>query len=99
MDVRNEARWGIGAEISLAAAKPLVVKFMGVLSIGFGTLVVPGLAEVFCHPFTKSSPQSISSLHFYPAMFGLWVYITQEESKMTNCGEDFVNGWLRIRRS
>jgi hypothetical protein len=33
------------------------------------------------HPYRKSAPDAISSLHFYPAMFGLWVYVTQEESK------------------
>ncbi|KAF7125254.1 hypothetical protein CNMCM5793_001432 [Aspergillus hiratsukae] len=32
------------------------------------------------HPYRKSAPDAISSLHFYPAMFGLWVYVTQEES-------------------
>lgn len=34
------------------------------------------------HPYRKFSPDSISSLHFYPAMFGLWIYVVQEESKI-----------------
>ncbi|KAE8371266.1 hypothetical protein BDV26DRAFT_136232 [Aspergillus bertholletiae] len=32
------------------------------------------------YPFRKVAPDFTSSLHFYPAMFGLWVYVTQEES-------------------
>ncbi|OGM44684.1 hypothetical protein ABOM_007438 [Aspergillus bombycis] len=32
------------------------------------------------YPFRKTAPDFTSSLHFYPAMFGLWVYVTQEES-------------------
>ncbi|KAL4779128.1 hypothetical protein BJX76DRAFT_100408 [Aspergillus varians] len=32
------------------------------------------------HPYQKTAPGSINSLHFYPAMFGLWVYVTQGES-------------------
>ncbi|RAH77082.1 hypothetical protein BO86DRAFT_451265 [Aspergillus japonicus CBS 114.51] len=35
------------------------------------------------HPYRKASPDSISSLHFYPAMFGLWVYVAQEESEVS----------------
>ncbi|EAW13954.1 uncharacterized protein ACLA_069850 [Aspergillus clavatus NRRL 1] len=32
------------------------------------------------HPYRKSAPDAVSALHFYPAMFGLWVYVAQEES-------------------
>ncbi|KAB8278502.1 hypothetical protein BDV30DRAFT_203935 [Aspergillus minisclerotigenes] len=35
---------------------------------------------VIQYPFRKTAPDFTSSLHFYPAMFGLWVYVTQEES-------------------
>ncbi|CAP99406.1 Pc22g21180 [Penicillium rubens Wisconsin 54-1255] len=97
MDVRNEARWGIGAEILLrrdeqkTSANPGTTKVpnpMESTPINFTTKGFAAAKEyydrlILNHPFTKSSPQSISSLHFYPAMFGLWVYITQEESKMT----------------
>lgn len=96
MDVRNEMRWGIGAEILLRRDQQET-------STSLGTSKTPdmedstplnftakGFAEareyyerlILNHPFSKSSPQSISSLHFYPAMFGLWVYVTQEESNM-----------------
>ncbi|KAJ5456208.1 hypothetical protein N7530_011482 [Penicillium desertorum] len=97
MDVRNEARWGIGAEILLRrdeqknSANPGTTKVpnpMESTPINFTTKGFAAAKEyyerlILNHPFTKSSPQSISSLHFYPAMFGLWVYITQEESKVT----------------
>ena len=33
------------------------------------------------YPFRKLAPNAICSLHFYPAMFGLWVYVVQEEFK------------------
>ncbi|GKZ37499.1 hypothetical protein AbraIFM66950_009082 [Aspergillus brasiliensis] len=35
------------------------------------------------HPYRKAAPDAVSSLHFYPAMFGLWVYVTQEESNVS----------------
>lgn len=31
------------------------------------------------HPHRKAAPEALCSLHFYPAMFGLWIYVTQEE--------------------
>ncbi|KAJ5171333.1 Transcription initiation factor Rrn11 [Penicillium coprophilum] len=95
MDVRNEARWGIGAEILLRRderenpANPGASKVPNPKEstpVNFTTKGFAAAKEyyerlILNHPFMKSSPQSISSLHFYPAMFGLWVYMTQEESK------------------
>ena len=34
------------------------------------------------YPFHKPVPAAVSALHFYPAMFGLWVYVAHEESKV-----------------
>lgn len=96
MDARNEARWGIGAEILLRRDQresPASSEFSKVPNASestYLTFTARGFADakeyyerlILNHPFTKSSPQSISSLHFYPAMFGLWVYATQEESKI-----------------
>ena len=39
-------------------------------------------------PYRKATPDAISPLHFYPAMFGLWVYVVQEESKVAREGLD-----------
>jgi hypothetical protein len=32
------------------------------------------------HPYQKTMPNATSALHFYPVMFSLWIYVTQEES-------------------
>jgi hypothetical protein len=97
MDARNETRWGIGAEILLRRDQQDTSVSLGTGKTSDAADSKPlnftakGFAEakeyyerlILNHPFSKTSPQSISSLHFYPAMFGLWVYVTQEESNMT----------------
>jgi hypothetical protein len=35
------------------------------------------------YPYRKAAPNAISSISFYPAMFGLWIYVVQEESNVT----------------
>ncbi|KAF7587353.1 hypothetical protein BBP40_007365 [Aspergillus hancockii] len=44
---------------------------------------------VIQYPFRKSAPEFTSPLHFYPAMFGLWVYVAQEESNFAR--QDILN--------
>ena len=34
------------------------------------------------YPFYKQNPGSVSALDFYPAMFGLWIYVVHEEAKL-----------------
>ncbi|CAG8091476.1 unnamed protein product [Penicillium salamii] len=94
MDVRNETRWGIGAEILLrrgqraTSASLTGSKAPNAANSTFSSFTPAGFAQakeyyerlILNHPYTKTSPQSVSSLHFYPAMFGLWVYVAQEES-------------------
>jgi hypothetical protein len=36
------------------------------------------------YPFHKPNPGAVNALDFYPAMFGLWIYVVQEESKLNN---------------
>ena len=36
------------------------------------------------YPFHKLYPGAVSALDFYPAMFGLWIYVVHEESKFNN---------------
>ncbi|CAG8063971.1 unnamed protein product [Penicillium olsonii] len=100
MDVRNETRWGIGAEILLRRGQqPTSASLTGSKSPNatnstLSSFTTAGFAQareyyerlILNHPYTKTSPQSISSLHFYPAMFGLWVYVTQEESNTAREG-------------
>ncbi|KAJ5569686.1 uncharacterized protein N7459_009116 [Penicillium hispanicum] len=89
VDVRSEGRWGIGAEILLRRGQP---EPAGNARDRSGSTPLPftkkGFAEaqsyyerlILNHPYSKSAPHAISALHFYPAMFGLWIYVTQEES-------------------
>jgi RNA polymerase I specific initiation factor len=34
------------------------------------------------HPFHKQNPAAVSALDFYPAMFGLWIYVVHQEAKL-----------------
>ncbi|KAI9796109.1 MAG: hypothetical protein M1835_004649 [Candelina submexicana] len=34
------------------------------------------------YPYRKTAPNATSALDFYPAMFGLWIYATQQEFKI-----------------
>lgn len=98
VDVRNEDRWGIGAEILLrrgpqdgSTNTPLPQHHP---SSDDDRTPLPftrkGFAEakeyyeklILNHPYSKTTPHAISALHFYPAMFGLWVYVAQEESNI-----------------
>ncbi|KAL2872371.1 extracellular mutant protein 11-domain-containing protein [Aspergillus lucknowensis] len=88
IDVRTEDRWGIGAEILLRKScqssrdlpeghgfprQYFTRKGFEDAKLYYETLIVE-------HPYQKTMPNAISPLHFYPAMFGLWIYATQEES-------------------
>ncbi|KAL3466383.1 hypothetical protein BJX64DRAFT_250747 [Aspergillus heterothallicus] len=103
IDVRTEDRWGIGAEILLRKgqqrpselyeskgfspgnkdnpSKPLFTrKGFEDAKLYYETLIIQ-------HPYLKTMPNAISALHYYPVMFGLWIYVTQEES--INAQKDF----------
>lgn len=87
MDARNESRWGIGAEILLRRGRrapsnsvPGNTTSPSFTAAGFAQAKEYYERLILNHPFMKSSPHATSSLHFYPAMFGLWVYVTQENS-------------------
>jgi hypothetical protein len=100
IDVRNEGRWGIGAEILLrrdTGVNPNTSSSENNLSETqnekTGTRPVftrKGFEEakayyerlIVQYPYRKASPESVSSLDFYPAMFGLWIYVVQEESNI-----------------
>ncbi|KAJ5907594.1 hypothetical protein N7495_000276 [Penicillium taxi] len=92
LDVRSEGRWGIGAEILLRKGQQKVPAEADhslfdntqspFTSKGFADAQEYYERLILNHPFAKSSPNSISALHFYPAMFGLWIYTSQEESDL-----------------
>ncbi|CEJ60704.1 hypothetical protein PMG11_09267 [Penicillium brasilianum] len=98
MDVRNEGRWGIGAEILLRrgqqeasqqasrpSSDPSISQDMTDLPFtknGFEEAKEYYERLILNHPYSKSAPHAVSALSFYPAMFGLWIYVTQEESQV-----------------
>ncbi|OAX81200.1 hypothetical protein ACJ72_04458 [Emergomyces africanus] len=44
-------------------------------------------------PYRKSAPRALSPLDFYPAMFGLWISLVQEESQSAlEAASDIVDG-------
>ncbi|KAL4996995.1 extracellular mutant protein 11-domain-containing protein [Aspergillus recurvatus] len=96
IDVRADDRWGIGAEILLRKDRQVSDELPegertdssrdGDLSRllftrkGFEDAKQYYETLIVQHPYQKTAPNAISALHFYPAMFGLWIYVTQEES-------------------
>lgn len=94
IDVRTEGRWGIGAEILLRQGRQLSDISSGIgqepenisrpffTKQGFEDAKEYYESLIIQHPYRKAAPDAISSLHFYPAMFGLWIYITQSEGNI-----------------
>lgn len=92
IDARNGGRWGIGAEILLRRGRQISDIASGQMGDsgnntrlwftrgGFEDAKRYYERLIIQHPFRKAAPDAISSLHFYPAMFGLWIYVVQEES-------------------
>lgn len=100
IDVRNEGRWGIGAEILLRrdsrikpqasnerdnqrdAQRTISAARLFFTRKGFEEARAYYERLILQYPYRKASPESVSSLDFYPAMFGLWIYVVQEESNI-----------------
>ncbi|PTU19342.1 hypothetical protein P175DRAFT_0441511 [Aspergillus ochraceoroseus IBT 24754] len=92
IDVRTEDRWGIGAEILLRQDRQKCktatdtsqstgrVSKLHFTRKGFEDAREYYEMLIIQHPYQKTAPNVTSALHFYPAMFGLWIYVTQEES-------------------
>ncbi|KAF9893869.1 hypothetical protein FE257_010039 [Aspergillus nanangensis] len=90
LDVRTESRWGIGAEILFRRDRQIADSVTGTgpsrlcfTRKGFEEARQYYERLVVQHPYRKAAPHAISSLHFYPAMFGLWIFVVQEESTVT----------------
>lgn len=98
VDVRSEGRWGIGAEILLRRdqaetpketrrsspniANGRVNPSFQFTQDGFTRAKEYYERLILNHPYSKTAPHAICALHFYPAMFGLWVYVVQGRSKI-----------------
>lgn len=107
IDIRNEGRWGIGAEILLKAGsqhdRPLGKEAPDDESSrqaplftreGFGRARRYYERLIIQYPFSKPHAASVNALDFYQALFGLWIYIVHEEGK-TEIDSDPVSRQLR----
>ena len=92
IDLRIEGRWGIGAEI-LVRRGCQVANLRGATTTnghsaaglcftrqGFEDAKRYYERLILHHPFRKTAPDAVCALHFYPAMFGLWIYVVQTEA-------------------
>ncbi|KAI4110461.1 MAG: hypothetical protein LQ339_001326 [Xanthoria mediterranea] len=92
LDIRAQERWGVGAELLLNGntnneARPSLENLMRAKDY-YERLILQ-------YPYRKHSPEAVSSLTFYPVMFGLWIYSIQsrykfavEESAVRAKGDD-----------
>jgi hypothetical protein len=88
VDVRTHGRWGIGAEILMrkCPADNTAERKLGDAQIisdeGFEAAKDYYERLILQHPYQKTNPNAISSLTFYPAMFGLCIYEIQQKRKL-----------------
>lgn len=47
------------------------------------------------YPFFKQNPNAISARDFYPAMFGLWIYVVHREARLESHGSKSVENGAR----
>ena len=85
LDVRTHGRWGVGAEILMRKSspesnsqEPLDNSAM-ISDQGFDAAKDYYERLILQFPFQKTNPNAISSLTFYPAMFGLCIYEIQQK--------------------
>jgi hypothetical protein len=84
LDVRTHGRWGIGAEILMRKSSPDISSQGNAPLIsdqGLDTAKDYYERLILQFPFQKTNPNAISSLTFYPAMFGLCIYEIQQKCK------------------
>ena len=80
LDFRAQERWGIGAELLLHSNSnddaQLNLKNLMRARDYYERLILQ-------YPYRKYSPDTVSSLTFYPVMFGIWIYSIQLRYKIT----------------
>lgn len=85
LDVRTHGRWGIGAEILMRKSSPdtnsqeMLGNATMISDQGFDAAKDYYERLILQFPFQKTNPNAISSLTFYPAMFGLCIYEIQQK--------------------
>ncbi|MCJ1251395.1 hypothetical protein MMC30_008628 [Trapelia coarctata] len=76
MDLRSNGLWSLGAEILVQSdlqAKRTQDHHLAFTREGFGNARAYYQRLILQYPWKKWYPDSLSSLHFYPAMFALWI--------------------------
>jgi hypothetical protein len=76
MDLRSNGLWGLGAEILLQSdvrVKNGQNNHIDYTREGFDNAKAYYHRLILQYPWRKWHPDALSSLHFYPAMFALWV--------------------------
>lgn len=102
-DVRQAGRWGIGAEILMRSDSAEGRSSDGDGSRGGdgnGGITPTGFARAkdyyerlsLQYPYRKTAPNALSPLDFSAAMFGLWIYLVQEEGRRAREGIDGEGG-------
>lgn len=104
VDVRNSGRWATGAEILLQtgsnASKPADTSNRNpeidgdrvwFTREGFQRAKEYYERLIIQYQYRKAAPNALSPLHFYPAMFGLWISVSQEESRLAREAGDLAH--------
>ncbi|GBF66789.1 hypothetical protein TMEN_9510 [Trichophyton mentagrophytes] len=104
VDVRNSGRWATGAEILLQtgsnAGKPADASNripatdgdrVWFTREGFERAKEYYERLIIQYQYRKAAPNALSPLHFYPAMFGLWISVSQEESRLAREAGDLAH--------
>lgn len=94
IDVRNEGRWGVGAEIVLKAGSQHDHSFDKDTTDSDRPQKSPIFTRegferakryyerlIIQYPFNKIHPTSVNAIDFYQALFGLWIYVVHQEGK------------------
>lgn len=83
-DIRADGRWGIGAEILLRRGETGGSRINSshcFTDEGFEAAKDYYERLILQYPYRKSHPHAVCAVHFYPAMFSLWIYQVQGRSK------------------
>lgn len=80
VDIRSGGRWGIGAEILFHQKSTSNSTGIVFTRPGFEAAKTYYERLIIQFPSRNARTEASSSLHFYPAMFSLWVYVFDQES-------------------
>ncbi|KAL8833001.1 MAG: hypothetical protein Q9170_004580 [Blastenia crenularia] len=86
LDIRAQDRWGIGAELLLHSETNVSISTIpqDPRALQKGLMKAKDYYErlILQFPYRKIAPDSISSLTFYPVMFGIWIHSIQLRHKI-----------------